>query len=299
MSTPEELLTDLLARFNGFQESLPAQLQQLSDLIINLEQKTVSMEEKSSRIRSDVHEVIDQTRNAIENLSSSLKTYMHENFVSKNSVPAANSGNLSVDRIRERQQANIKVKAPITFTGKRSTCDLFFTQLALVFHAQPDIYVSDRQKIIYALSHVDQGVLNYFKPFLEDLEEQPEANHDILNNYIMFKETIVHAFGDPNPVYHAESDLNRLKQTGSVAEYASIFRRTIAVLNDEAYQAAYKHNLKDFVKNELARRQEPFGSLDELIKYTVDIENPFVPKIKKYGDQGRQSSLPKVKQFSQ
>ena len=138
----------------------------------------------------------------------------------------------------------------------------------MVFIAQPDIYVTDQQKANYALSHVDQHVLDYFRPFLKSLEDSSASDHDLLANYAMFKETVYHAFGDLNPVYHAEEELSRLKQTGSVAEYTSNFRRIIAALkwNDQAYQSSYRNNLKQFVKNELARKEDQnFASLDDLI----------------------------------
>lgn len=108
---------------------------------------------------------------------------------------------------------------------------------------------------------MDQKVLDYFKPYLQNLDDPNSAEPEMLTDYALLKRTIITASGDSNPTYNAENELKRLKQVGSVAEYASNIRRITAILNrnDEARRSHYRDGLKTVIQNELCRRVEiPF-----------------------------------------
>ena len=292
--SPEIMLNDLLARFNALQEALPEQLESLSNSLVNLEHRASLLEDAAAsvepnlgaRLASEIQRVVEETRITLDNFSISMREYMTQTFALRNANNNVSPGISNIQPPMSSRQSRVKVKSPAVFTGKSSTCNMFFTQLALVFRAQPDVYLTDADKINYALTHVDQKVLDYFRPYLDSLDERSTANEAlVLHDYGLFKQTIITAFGDSNSVYNAENELNRLKQTGSVAEYASNFRRITAVLkwNDDALRAYYKANLKDFVKDELCRRIEPITSLDEMISYTIDIDNRLFPRLKSMG----------------
>lgn len=122
----------------------------------------------------------------------------------------------------------------------------------MIFRAQPHLYQHDADKITFALSHVDQKVLDYFKPYLSNLDDPTAAEPDMLTDYALFKRTIITAFGESNPIYNAENELKRLRQVGSVAEYASNFRRATAILKLE--RRSEKISLSRWIKVDYSER---------------------------------------------
>ncbi|KAL0141161.1 hypothetical protein V8B55DRAFT_1436989 [Mucor lusitanicus] len=102
------------------------------------------------------------------------------------------------------------MRSPPTFTGKSGQCSTFFAQLALIFIMHPESFANDNTKITYAINNMGGSAFKYFQPYLNDLG----------NNNIPLP-----TFGDSNPIVNAEVSIRSLRQTSSVAIYATEFRR--------------------------------------------------------------------------
>ncbi|CEP12414.1 hypothetical protein [Parasitella parasitica] len=64
--------------------------------------------------------------------------------------------------------------------------------------------------------------------YLQEIDSAEPS--EILTSFESFKDLITMVFGDSNPIMNTESAIRSLKQTGSVAIYATEFRRLSMLL---------------------------------------------------------------------
>ncbi|KAG2201835.1 hypothetical protein INT47_004392 [Mucor saturninus] len=85
---------------------------------------------------------------------------------------------------------------------------------------------------------------------------------------------LYNAFGDSNPIINSESSIRALRQVGSVACYATDFRRLSMKLtwNNDALVSQFVLNLKNHVKDVLARLP-PIQKLNVIIAKSIKIDN--------------------------
>ncbi|KAG2197953.1 hypothetical protein INT47_002980 [Mucor saturninus] len=210
----------------------------------------------------------------LSDLGAEIHSYIAENFVSKASNLNSNNA--------------ICVKAPQPFSGQASYIDSFFTQLQVVFLADSSKFSNnDENKVLYTINCLAGTALNYVLPFIKDID--PSNKPEMLTNFTTFTRLLYSAFADSNPTVNAEGALRNLKHTGSAAVYASEFRRLSILLswNNDALVSQYLLNLKDTIKDELARR-DPIKELNDLMNISIDIDNRLFARNKqKLGNQPR------------
>ena len=162
-----------------------------------------------------------------------------------------------------------KVSEPEHFNGNRSQLRNFISQVKLVILAQPSRFQTENQKVIYAATFLRGPAFSWFQPYTERNENEP-----ILNDFDLFIKELHYVFGDPNQTASAERDLQRLKQTSSVADYASNFRRHSALVewNDAALCNQFYIGLKDSVKDFLVNYDRP-TNLNEFISLATKVDN--------------------------
>ncbi|OMH80865.1 Retrotransposon-derived protein PEG10, partial [Zancudomyces culisetae] len=177
-------------------------------------------------------------------------------------------------KVASTSEPSIKVRHPDTFSGKPSACSNFFSQLALVFAASPDKFNTDSSKVLYAISYLSGTPFSYMEPYLMKANLPESDRPAILSNYNLFKETITRAFGDPNPIENADRAIRQLRQTTSVAAYATEFRRLQMLIdwNQPPLISQFLSGLKYNVSQELNRR-EPIEDIDTLISTAIQIDN--------------------------
>lgn len=183
------------------------------------------------------------------------------------------------------------------FSGRSSPCHSFFLQFTLVFSSNPTRFQCDKTKILYAISYM-QGVISAFiEPFLSEIESDHPP--EMLTNFEHFKETIITSFGDSNPITSAEHALRSLKQTGSVASYATEFKRLSMPLksNDVALCSQFKLNLKSFIIEELARRSTA-TNLSNLMTMAIEIDNLFYTVHKRTNHANNNGNSPRNTTYS-
>ena len=81
-------------------------------------------------------------------------------------------------------------------------------------------------------------------------------------------------FGDEDEAKKASRQIQEIKQTGSVADYATKFRGLAAVLtwDDDYLITMFKKGLKPKIRETYIHRKTP-DSLKDLITETIEVDN--------------------------
>ena len=146
----------------------------------------------------------------------------------------------------ESRERESKVANPEKFSGKKGNeVYCWFAQLRLVFRGKPETYNSDADKVAYALSYMTDVAQNWAMPLLQALDEERE--HELLTNYSAFRKSVISVYGDLYRRGNAEDRLGRLRQTGSVATYISMFNEYATQIdwNEASLVARFRSGLKD------------------------------------------------------
>ena len=182
--------------------------------------------------------------------------------------------------------AEAKVNTPEAFDG-RSASNLrdFLTQIRLVFDLQPSKFQNGTIKVKYTCSLLRGSAFSWVQPYL-DMEDPPVWMED----FSLFAAEITKIFGDPDIVSSATRSLRKLRQTGSVAFYASEFRRYSTLLSwgEQALISQFYDGLKGQIKDELARAERS-TELRTLIESAIRIDNRLHERSLERGDMSRPS----------
>lgn len=146
-----------------------------------------------------------------------------------------------------------RVAKPEKFASKKGgEVYKWFAQLRLVFHGNPRAYRCDEDKIAFALSYMARAVQNWAMPILQALDEG--RPHGLLTNYDVFREAVIAVYGDMDRRSNAEDRLGKIKQTGSAANYISMFNEHAAQVdwNKPSLVARFWGGLKDAVLDSIA-----------------------------------------------
>jgi len=177
-----------------------------------------------------------------------------------------------------------RVSDPEHFDGSRHLLRNFIAQIKLVIQAQPSRFATERQKVIFAATFLRGPAFSWLQPYLESLDEV-----EMLNNLTLFFKELQNVFGDPDKVATAERQLCKLKQTRSVANYATDFHRLSALTqwNDPALCYQFYEGLKNDVKDELSRTDRP-KDLAGLIALAVKVDTRIYERhLEKYNSSPR------------
>lgn len=157
-----------------------------------------------------------------------------------------------------------KVAEPEKFSGKKGgEVYKWFAQLRLVFRGKPRTYRRDEDKITFALSYMTGAAQNWAMPILQALDEG--RPHALLVDYDGFRESVIAVYGDMDRRSNAEDRLGKIKQTGSVAMYISMFNEHAAQVdwNESSLVARFRGGLKDDVLDSIATAEAQPRGLQE------------------------------------
>jgi hypothetical protein len=154
-----------------------------------------------------------------------------------------------------------KVSTPETFDGTLGRLEAFQLQVQLYFYFNKAQFQKETDKVLYAASFLRGRAEKGFRPYLKDwLENHDEGTpktetRKIFHDYDEFEIKLNDLYGVSNEESHADRHIRRLRQTTSVATYASEFQGYAADLewNDAALRSQFYFGLKDAVKAELSR----------------------------------------------
>ena len=199
-------------------------------------------------------------------------------------TPTPTSSNIGTTPTHTRVEAKdigeiIKPQNPTPFNGTVGTLQGFLTQLKAYHRFYPERLKNDHDKVLHAGTCLEGTALAWFEPILRDYlnnesRDQDQETVNIFAAFDHFEEAIKEAFGTVNEQRQAIEKLKTLKQRGSAADYAATFRQVAAVLDwdDEPLMSAFYEGLKEEVKDELYRDEEP-DTLTKYIAMAVRIDN--------------------------
>lgn len=162
-----------------------------------------------------------------------------------------------------------KVMLPEKFSGKHSDLRNFISAISNVVELQPIRYRSDRAKTGLVGSLCSGDALSWYRSI-------QESRPEILLDWNQFNIELKDHFGDPYFIENARRQLLSLNQgRSSASTFASRFRRVAgdAGFNDETLQYHFERGLNPEVRRAIAINNQSFESLDELMKYSIRVDN--------------------------
>ena len=160
----------------------------------------------------------------------------------------------------------IKLGKPEKFEGRRDDVDRFVYAIKVQFTLQPTL--DDHHKVLYMISFL-AGV----RPQLWATNVR-ETEHELMHNFALLEEAFRLQYGDPNRAATAQSKLETLRQTSSVAEYATRFQENILHLHvtDETKTYHFWRGLHHSIKTAIANSGEKPSVYSELEKRALVID---------------------------
>lgn len=174
--------------------------------------------------------------------------------------------------------ATFKVKDPDRFDGSTDKFKGFIVQLELITRLQPAHFKNETIKVLYAANLLSGKALTWFEPFLGEFfekgNESSRRTRAIFSSLETFKNELRSFCGVQDQAKEAERKIQGLKQTASVAHYASQFRSIAVHLNwdDKALAFIFYQGLKDEVRARYIDKERP-NSLGALIDDATAIDN--------------------------
>lgn len=195
-----------------------------------------------------------------------------------------------------------KVSTPETFDGTQGRLEEFQMQLKLYILFNRAQFGSEAEKVLYAYSFLRGRAARGLRPYLKDWldcqsgEGTPKTETRLIfHDYEQFEIKLEELYGIPNEETYADRHIRRLRQTTSVATYASEFQGYAADLewNDAALRSQFYLGLKDAVKAELSRGRGA-TSMTAMVKSAKEIDER-LQELKSdrlmYADPGRGRSF--------
>ena len=168
--------------------------------------------------------------------------------------------------------SRLKLNPPQEFTGsKPEALRQFIMQCRLHFEYSGSLFPDEESKIGYMITYLRGSAQDAVRPMVESSIRPVE-----LSSVDDFVEYLKSSFGDPDEKGTARRRLKGLCQTGSAAEYFAKFREIMSILgwtDPEPIVDRAVEGLSSELKDELARSNLEFLSLDSLVKFIVPLDN--------------------------
>ncbi|KAI2645724.1 Transposon Tf2-9 polyprotein [Labeo rohita] len=240
-------------------EMVPADLEQLWGVIQQQTMEIMSLKQEMGGLRAEVTALRAETaglRAECGALQSDLTTLQadYDDLAAAQIAPA--------EPIRPAHQP--KISLPGEWDGSGARCDVFLTNLSLIFEFQPSRYPTDRNRIALLVSLLTGQAAEWATAVLK-------ADGDSAHSYPAFTTQLRAAFQHPESEVEVDSRLYHLRQgERSVSRYTTEFR-TLSVQttwSDAALRTAYYEGLSIRLKDELAVRELP-DTLEGMIQLAL------------------------------
>jgi hypothetical protein len=162
------------------------------------------------------------------------------------------------------------------YYGKRDQLDAWLLHCDLHFHVYPDIESDD--KGVLASTRLRGDAFEWIRPqlqrYMDGNVKDPENTH-MFEDWDEFKRKIQQVFGSHKEDVKAERDIQHLKQTHSVADFANRFRQHAVQIGwgERALKRMFRQGLKPQVLEEIMRTSVVTDTLDQLINEAIRIDN--------------------------
>ena len=165
-----------------------------------------------------------------------------------------------------RATKTAKLRDPEPFMGKPAKLFNFLADCRLKFRMEPQQFVTEFEKIGWAATHLGGIAKTWWTTSFTAFES---GNHQIpeLESFTAFAAKLNHVFGDPDLVRTKTGEIHSLRQTTSVAHYATEFTAISQFLDwsDATLKYQFELGLKADVKDALSYIPIAPATLRELI----------------------------------
>jgi hypothetical protein len=147
-----------------------------------------------------------------------------------------------------------KITQPDPYYGDRAKLRNYLVTVRLNFKLNPNMFVLESSKVMYAANLLRGAAFNWFEPRLTDWlgshSTKEEETTRLFNSFDRFEDKLKEVFGNVDEQRTAERNLQQLKQTGSITEYHSRFQQLSARVSwdDSALASAFYYGLKPEIK---------------------------------------------------
>ncbi|KAI2646936.1 Retrotransposon-like protein 1 [Labeo rohita] len=247
MSGPEMVPADL--------EQLVGVIRQQAVEIMSLRQELVNFWTEITALRTETADL--RAEYAILRSDLAALQADHDDLAAAQTPPA--------EPIRQLPpSSHPKISLPDKWDGSGTKCDVFLTNLNLVFEFQPSRYPTDCSRIALLTSLLTGQAAEWATAVLK-------ADGDIAHSYPAFTNELSTVFQHPESEVEVDSRLYHLKQgSRSISRYTTEFR-TLAVQttwSNAALRTAYYEGLSTRLKDELAVRELP-DTLEGMIQLAL------------------------------
>ncbi|KAL0155372.1 hypothetical protein M9458_049635, partial [Cirrhinus mrigala] len=247
MSGPEMVPADL--------EHLWGVIQQQSGEIMSLRQELVGLRAEVNTLRTETASLRTECGVLQSDLTALQSDY--DDLAAAQIAPA--------EPVRPALQP--KIAHPDKWDGSGGRCDVFLTNLSLLFEFQPARYPSDHSRIALLISLLTGQAAECAAAVLK-------ADGIAAYSYPEFTTQLRAAFQHPESEVEVDSRLYHLRQgERSVSQYTTDFR-TLAVQtqwSDAALRTAFYEGLSTRLKDELAVRELP-ATLEGMIQLALRVD---------------------------
>ncbi|KAF4119253.1 Zinc knuckle [Geosmithia morbida] len=173
--------------------------------------------------------------------------------------------NLSTTASTRKEMGEIvKPSPPGLFKGRPETLQPFLTQLRAYFMFFPRQFRTDNSKVMFAAGRLRGTALKWFEPtmrkYVNNPASPPDDVQEVMFDYGQFENSLLQVFGSADEEREAENQLKRLRQTGSMSEYATKFLQVTSKLPWESdhLMSAFYDGMKEEVKDEIYKMDRPY-----------------------------------------
>ncbi|KAL0151257.1 hypothetical protein M9458_053448 [Cirrhinus mrigala] len=262
-------------------EMVPADLEQLWGVIQQQSGEIISLRQELVGLRAEVNALRAETaslRAECGVLQSDLTALQsdYDDLAAAQIAPA--------EPVRPALQP--KIALPDKWDGSGTRCDVFLTNLSLLFEFQPARYPSDRSRIALLISLLTGQAAEWAAAVLK-------ADGIAAYSYPEFTTQLRAAFQHPESEVEVDSRLYHLRQgEHSVSKYTMDFR-TLAVQtqwSDAALRTAFYEGLSTRLKDELAVRELP-ATLEGMIQLALRVDQCMSHTSKRFSHLSTGSTL--------
>ena len=168
-----------------------------------------------------------------------------------------------------------KIEPPPMFGGDRKELLPFLSKCRLKFQMTAADFPTEKDKVMYAGSRLEGTPFAWSDPLLTAYPEAGEKKPipPELASFEAFATALTRIYGDPNMAATATREIKRLRQTGSVTDYAIKFesKKPYVKWNDGAFCDQFYDNLKDEIKDEMAPLGKP-ETLEDMKALAIKID---------------------------
>ncbi len=175
-------------------------------------------------------------------------------------------------------KTSIKISTSNLYYEDRDKLNAFLIQVNVYVRVHKKLD-SLHDKILFAFSYFKEDVFKWFKLLIRNhlknkLKDREEEINRIFEDFFNFEQAIQRMYEDINVKWIIERQLYDIKQSESAFKYVAAFQSIAAEIewNDSTFTAQFYRELKNVIKNEIARTNK-FATLHIMISKIIVLNN--------------------------